>query len=154
MTSIVIQKTNSNDLCLMALSEKDYAKLPNQVVIDTDDKGISDKQFNALHVWCDQVAKAINRCAGERGDADLYRMIVHPFAKKNESTLSERIIRVPWDKDSVKQDLYKPTLKRYKGMLSTKDQSTAEPNVICEALNRAYMKCHNLSLPMWPSKRG
>lgn len=133
---IVLQKTHS--LGIIALNERDYEKLPQNFVVEVKDPKMTGKQRGSLHVWCDQVAKTLN----ENGH---YHEKIHPFTKKT--------LEVEWSKESVKEDLYKPTLKAFHGKISTEDQNTIEPNIIAEALARAYAKTFGITLPFWPTKK-
>lgn len=101
------------------------------------DKSMTNKQRNSLHVWCDQVSKVLN-------DAGQYRKKIHPFTGVE--------VEVEWSKETVKEDLYKPTLKSFCDKASTEDQSTAEPSLIAEALARAYSLKLGVVLPFWPSR--
>lgn len=135
--SIVLQKTHG--LGFIALSQEDYDKLPQCIVVNANEKGMTNKQRGALHVWCDQVAKVLN-------EAGQYHEKIHPFTKKR--------MEMPWTKESVKEDLYKPTLAAYKAKASTEDQNTEEPGMIAEALAMAYAKRFGVCLPSWPSRLG
>ena len=104
----------------------------------TVNKNMTRKQQSALHVWCELVARALN-------ESNEFREVIHPITKKT--------LEWEWTKESVKEDLYKPTLRAYCGKDSTMDQDTVEPSLIAEALSRAYAKHRGIPLPMWPSRK-
>lgn len=136
--NIVLQKTYG--MGLIALNEKDYSNLPQNFLATVDDgKGMTAKQRGSLHVWCGQVAKVLNE-AGELHEK------IHPFTKK--------IVVCQWTKNSVKEDLYKPTLESYTKKTSTEDQTTTDPSLIAEGLAMAYSKYYGIVLPFWPSRGG
>lgn len=134
--NIVCQKTHNQGL--IVLNQNDYDSLPNQFEAFVVENGMTKKQRGSLHVWCDQVAKALN-------EAGQYHEKIHPFTKK--------VIEMPWKKEGVKEDLYKPTLAAFKKKSSTEQQNTEEPGMIADAIAMAYAKTFGVCLPPWPSNR-
>lgn len=101
----------------------------------TSDQDLTKRQKGAMYVWFDKCAKTLN-------DANQYYKYVHP--------IKGLIMECEWDKDLFKRHIYKPTLENLRGNLSTEDQSTLDPNVIAEAIARAFASI-GVPLPMWPS---
>lgn len=124
-----------------ALIELDKAatnalKNGNKVTIELKINQITPKQFKALHVWC-------KLCAEHLNTSGFHRL----------SPVSGR--RIPWTLTAFKEDVYKPVLKALTDKVSTKDQSTVEPNDIREAITAHMATGYNetVILPEWPSKR-
>lgn len=134
---IVLQKTHT--LGLICLSEKDYEALPSDFMATVIEPKMSKKQRGALHVWCGQVAEVLN-------DNCFWHEVLHPFTKE--------ILEWKWEKETVKAYLYKPTLKAYKGKISTEEQDRVEPSLIAEVLSISFAKTKGITLPMWPSRLG
>lgn len=105
----------------------------------TSGKSITERQFRALHVWCGMVAAILN-------ENDIYL--------ERKSVISGVIIESLWDKELVKRFIYKPTLEDLTEKLSTKDQDSIEPNLVVEAISRAFAIHKGIVLPDWPSYRG
>lgn len=134
---VILQKTHTNGL--IALNDADYAALPNQFVATVKDSGMTEKQRNALHVWCGQVAQVLN-------DNNLFYRYLH--------AITGVTIEQEWTKMLVKDYLYKPTLANLKGKDSTEKQSKVDPSAIAEAIARAFAIHSGIELPRWPSMRG
>ena len=96
------------------------------------------KQRGALHVWCEEVASVFNEAG----------MYYATRVKFNGET-----VYLDWDKDRVKDDVYKPALEAITGKRSTEDQDTVEPSVVAATLQRHFALNHGLNLPSWPSIR-
>lgn len=101
----------------------------------TPENHITQKQFSALHVWCDMVADTLN-------DAGLdQRVVLKPE------------VAIDWTKDSVKKCLYKPLLEAMTGKVSTTQQDTVEPSAVANTMARHLGEKFGVTLPEWP-KRG
>ena len=102
------------------------------------EKRISKAQKGAMYVWFDLVADTFNH-------ADMY------FATRVKFNGEQ--VNVEWDGDLVKKWLYKPALASMTGKASTEDQSTVEPSIVAQALQKHFALNHGLNLPDWPSLR-
>ena len=106
--------------------------------VEWRDNGITEKQFNSMHVWFEWCAKYLNdnkwyACAAVTGR------------------------RIPWTKERFKQDVYNVILKHWKEKRSTKDQNTSDPEHIRLALSGHLASAYDdktITLPEWPSLRG
>ena len=107
---------------------------PVTVKFEDPQSHVTQKQFSAMHVWCDQVAEQLNNAGLDM------RVVI-----KNEISLD-------WDKDSVKRLLYKPVLEAMTGKTSTTQQDTIEPSKVAETIARHIAEKHSCVLPFWPSR--
>ena len=96
------------------------------------EKTITQRQVNALNLWCRQVAE----CLQEAG-LDMKQIIS---------------VEIPATEYLVKNNLYKAVLESQTGKRSTMDQSTIEPSHIAEILARHFAQKYNVVLPFWPSR--
>lgn len=100
------------------------------------DKGMTKAQRGSLHVWCDQVAKALN-------DAGL------PMIRK--ALFTQKDIEIDWTMLLVKEHIYKVMLNTLTQKTSTEDQSTIDPGHVAETIARHFAN-NGVILPFWPSK--
>lgn len=105
--------------------------------IEVQTSRISGPQFNALHVWCHDTAIVLN-------DAGFDKRVV--FAAMREG------VQLPWHKDSVKEDLWKPVQYAVNGEKSTTRQSTKDPDKVLNVLCRWIGEKFGVVLPPWPSR--
>jgi phage gp16-like protein len=61
-------------------------------------------------------------------------------------------VEIPWTKDTVKQQLYKPILKALTLKTSTTEQSTVEPTEVVEILSKFLVDRVGVPAPEWPSR--
>lgn len=101
------------------------------------DRGMTQAQRGSLHVWCEQVAIALN-------DAGLSMIAKSIFGDRN--------IEIDWTMLLVKERIYKPTLESMTGKKSTEKQTTVNPSDVVNHLIR-YFSEHGVIIPGWPSKR-
>ena len=134
---LTLQKTGAQSL--MCLDAQALESLPSPFTVTVKEKTMTDKQRNALHVWCDKVAACLN-------DNNIYFTSLHVITGVE---IEER-----WTKELVKKHMYKPTLETLTGKNSTEKQNTVEPSVIAEAIGRAFAMHKGIALPNWPSMRG
>lgn len=99
----------------------------------TDDKQRTRLQNKSLHLYCTNLANALN-------DAGL----------DMKKTLKPEI-EIPWTCQSVKDHLYKPILKSLTGKDSTIDMDTKDPSMVYEILNRFMGEKHGIVVG-WPDK--
>ncbi len=98
------------------------------------DKPYTKKQRGSLHLWCDMVADTLN-------DAGLdMRVVLKPT------------VAINWNRYTVKENLYKPILLAMSGKDSTEEQSTIEPTVVVDYLNRHLGEKFGVTLPAWPDR--
>ena len=95
---------------------------------------ITERQFGALHVWCQQVADVLNAAGFDQ------RIVLKPE------------VAIDWTKESVKQSLYKPLLKAMSGKNSTTEQNTVEPSAVAETIARHLGQKFGVVLPEWPKR--
>jgi hypothetical protein len=89
------------------------------------------KQFNALHVYCEWLADALNAQGLDM-----------------RKTLKEGI-EIPWSKDMVKEFLVKPILEALTKKKSTTEMSTVEMIEVYEVLNKHLAEKFCIHVP-WP----
>ena len=104
--------------------------------VEYRDNGITEKQFDSLHVWIRWCVKYLNERA-------LYRCA--PITARP----------IPWTELIFKEDVYKVVLKRWKNKHSTKRQNTIDPEEIRLAISGHMATAYNdnIQLPEWPSAR-
>jgi hypothetical protein len=95
------------------------------------------KQRRALHLWCKQLAEALN-------DAGMHRIKVSP--------LDGSQVELNWCKDSVKLDIYKFVLDALTGKKSTEDQDSVNPSDVAAHITRHFAS-KGFVCPAWPSYR-
>lgn len=134
---LVLQKTGAQTL--MCFDAQSLESLPSPFTVIVKEKTMTDKQRSSLHVWCEKVAICLNY-------NNLHYKYLHVITGVE--------IEKEWDKMLVKEYLYKPTLANLIGKGSTEKQNTVEPNVIAEAIIRAFAIHKGITLPSWPSMRG
>jgi len=121
-------------LCHIDLKATQAINKGLKFTVEYRDDGITEKQFNAMHVWFEWCAKYL---------------IDNGHYAYGGVTGKRR----PWTKGKFKEDVYKVILKMWKDKASTKDQNTSDPEQIRLALSghlaTAY-KAH-IMLPEWPS---
>jgi len=106
------------------------------VVEITDDSKRTDKQNNALHVYCELLAEALN-------DAGLdMRAVIRPE------------VDIPWSKESVKEHLWKPIQNAVIDKESTTQADRSEYNKVFEVLSRHLGEKLGLPHIPWPSRWG
>lgn len=92
-------------------------------------------QNSALHLWCGQVAHALNK-AGH----DVRQVLAQ--SKRAE---------IQWTGAAVKEHLWRPVQVAYKGEHSTARCSTDDYPAIYESLNKALSQAFGVHVP-WPNK--
>jgi hypothetical protein len=100
-------------------------------------KSYTNKQRSALHVFCREYAKALN-------DAG--------FLRRKISIRTDEILEVDWTEEAFKEDVYKVILKALSGKGSTERQSTVEPSVVADHINRHFGETKGITVA-WPSLR-
>lgn len=93
---------------------------------------ITSKQFAALHLWFRMCEHELNRCN---------KPCFRPLSGKPSK----------WREGDFKAGVFKPFIKLYKGIKSTKDMSTKDPSEMLEALTGHIATEHNVVLPPYPS---
>ncbi|MFW0776368.1 MAG: hypothetical protein ACN2B6_01430 [Rickettsiales bacterium] len=101
-------------------------------IVTVAQETITDKQRRSLHKWFEM-------CANELNKSNNWRR--HPLTG----------VECPWCKDTFKADVYKPFIKKFKGMKSTNDQGRKTPTECLEALTSYFIESWNVVLPEWPS---
>ena len=96
----------------------------------------SDAQNNALHLWCEMVANALN-------DAGL----------DMRHTIREEV-EMPWTKSSVKEYLWRPLQKAMTGEESTTMPAKSQYPEISEMIARHLSARFGITLPAWPDRHG
>ena len=104
------------------------------VKYESPESHISTKQFNALHVWCGEVALLLTQCGLDM------KAVLKPE------------VDISWTKDSVKQYLYKPVLEALSGKQSTTEQNTLEPSAVADHIARHLGEKFGITLPPWPDR--
>lgn len=91
------------------------------------------QQNKALHVFCELLAEALN-------DAG-YDM---------KKTLKEDV-EIPWNKDMIKEYIWRPVQKAMTGEESTTDLNTVNPSDIYAVINRHMSQKFGVHVP-WPDR--
>ena len=102
------------------------------VKFESPESHISQKQVNALNLWCRQVAEYLCQCG-----LDMKEIVS---------------VEIPATEHLVKENLYKPVLESMTGKKSTMEQSTTQPSEVAEVLARHFAQKHGVTLPFWPSR--
>ena len=92
------------------------------------------QQNKSLHKYCELLADALN-------DAG-YEM---------KAVLSVKQVDVPWNRDTVKEVLWRPIQEALTGKESTTELDRVEPSQVYEVLNRHIASHFGVSVP-WPSE--
>ena len=95
----------------------------------------SAQQNNALQLWCERVAKTLN-------DAGLEMTIDLPTGKE---------WTIPWSKNSVKEQIWRPVQKAMTGETSTTKPKRLEYSQVYDVIYSRFAG-HGITLPLWPSK--
>lgn len=127
----MIFKKPENELELQQ-SLRDIEKLLMKSDIEVKSKEITDKQFRALHMWFRQCERELNDNA-----------IPYYRALSGKPSM--------WREGDFKAGVFKPFIKTYKGMRSTKDLSTKDPSEMLEALTGHIATEYAVTLPEFPS---
>jgi hypothetical protein len=107
-------------------------KLARKGDIEVKQKLVTDKQFRALHLWFRQCETELNA-----KNIPYYR----PLSGKPSR----------WREGDFKAGVFKPFIKHYKGMHSTKELNTKDPSEFLEALTAHIAGEHGVLLPQFPS---
>jgi hypothetical protein len=95
------------------------------------------QQNKALHKWLEQVADTLN-------DAGIGKKAV--FAVKQ--------VDVPWSKEGVKEDLFRPIYEAMTLKESTADANTVEYDRVCDVLAKHLAEHFGVTLPPFPNRYG
>lgn len=106
--------------------------------IDVEKNPKTPKQRKALHVWFELLAEILN-------DAGLDKKVVLEALEKYG-------LYVPWSKESVKEDLYKPVMKAMTTKESTEQLNTKQPKEVCKVLGTRLSESLGITPPDWPHK--
>jgi len=90
-------------------------------------------QNRSLHLYCEMLANALN-------DAGL-----------DMKTVLKPEVDIPWNKDMVKEYLWRPIQKVMTEKASTTEIDTTDPSQIHKVLDRHMAEKFGVSVP-WPSK--
>ena len=89
-------------------------------------------QNNALHLYCELLAQALNDAG-----FDMKRTLKHD-------------VEIPWNKDMVKEHIWKPVQESMTGKKSTTEMNTVDPSEIYEVVSRYLGQRTGVYVP-WPS---
>lgn len=98
----------------------------------TDEKQRTHQQNRALHLYFTMLADELNNAGLDQ------RKVLKPS------------IAIPWTKESVKKQLWRPIQKAMYSQASTTELDTAQPSKVYECLNRHLAEHFGLSV-IWPS---
>ena len=93
---------------------------------------ITQKQSNAMHLWCERVADQLSAAGLDM------RAVLKPE------------IEIEWTKQSVKEYLWLPVLKALTGKTSTKDQTSEDITQVLNTINRHLGQKLGVTLPEFP----
>ncbi len=93
----------------------------------------TEQQNKAMHLWFEILANFLN-------DAGLdQRKVLKPS------------VEIPWSKEAIKEQLWRPIQKAYLQKHSTTELLTTDIDKIFDILNRHLSEKFHVSLPAWPS---
>lgn len=87
------------------------------------------RQNRSLHLWFSQIAEELN----ERG--------------LDMKTVLKPEIEIPWTGESVKNHIYRPVMKILTGKESTTEQTTKDPTLVYETINR-FLADKGIHIPL------
>ena len=93
----------------------------------------TNRQNNSLHKWCELTAEALNAAGLDM-----------------KKTLKQDA-EIPWNKELVKEFIWRPVMKAVAGVDSTMDMDTVDPTPILEVITRHLASTHGFHAPAWPS---
>jgi hypothetical protein len=96
----------------------------------------TETQNDALHLWCERVAKTLN-------NAGLEMVVNLPTGKQ---------WTIPWSKHTVKENIWKPVQEAITGKQSTTEAKRIEYSQVYEVIYSRFADHHGITLPLWPSK--
>jgi len=102
------------------------------VCFDEPESHITQKQSNSMHLWCQRTADQLNDSGYDM------KKVLKPE------------VDIPWSKDSVKEQLWKPVLLALTGKTSTKDQTSEEVTQVLNTINRHLGEKFGVTLPEFP----
>jgi len=94
----------------------------------------TDQQNRALHKYCELLAEALNNAGLEM-----------------KTVLSAKSVDVPWNKNTVKEVLWRPIQEAMTGKESTTEITTVEPSEIYHVLDRHMGEKFGIHVE-WPSE--
>ena len=100
-------------------------------IVSVKQETATDKQLRAMHLWCRQCEQALNK---------------QYVYKKGALTGKD----CKWADGDFKSCVYKPFIRHYKGMGSTKDQGKKTVSEVVEALTAHILQEHGGVLPEFP----
>jgi len=92
------------------------------------------QQNKSLHVYCERLAEALNEGGFEM-----------------KAVLEVKAVDVPWNKERVKEVLWRPIQEAMTGKASTTELNTVDPNEIYEVLDRHISSNFGVHVE-WPSE--
>jgi hypothetical protein len=111
--------------------EQAYEKDKFLTITCVTGKKRTNKQNNALHLWCEQLATVLN----DR-QLDLKVMLDHHPT-------------IDWNRDAVKNFLWKPVQKAQAGVDSTTKAKTSDYPAVYDILNKYLAEKYGVHVP-WP----
>ena len=107
--------------------------------MDDLEKTRTTQQNKALHVWCDMLAEALN-------DAG--------YDFKTFLEVSEYKLDVPWSRQLVKDQLWRPVQKAMTGKESTTEMNTIDPTPIHQVVMERISEITGVEYIPWPDRFG
>ncbi len=115
------------------LPEGDYT-----VTIEKKKKQRTPTQNASFHLWCEVLAGAFNLAGIDKRQV---------FEKMKKG------IEIPWTKESVKEDFFKPIMEAVTGKKSTTELTTKEISEVVDIINHEFLsKRFNGMRVEWPSE--
>lgn len=96
------------------------------------ERSASQKQLNALEVWCRQLAEVLSSAG-----LDMRQVIQ---------------LEIPPSQHNIKENVYKPVLEAMTGKTSTRDQSTIDPDAVARVIGKNLSERFGITPPPWPSR--
>jgi len=120
------------DHFLLVMAKRKATGKSTTVCFGEPESHVSQRRFNAMHLWCERVAIELNS------------------AGLDQKAVLKPEVDIPWSKDSVKEQLWKPVLLALTGKTSTKDQTSEEVTQVLNTINRHLGQKFGVTLPEWP----
>jgi hypothetical protein len=130
----IIEWSNKRELFDYLLSNEDY-KGEFYAEIDKLKGKRSVPQNNSLHLWCEQVAEALN------DSGQLLKI-----------TIGGKTAEIDWTGANFKENVWRPVQKALTGKKSTTKLDKLEPSKVYDHINRFLAeRCNGIHIP-WPSE--
>ncbi len=105
----------------------------DKAMLEKEQKKRTNLQNASLHKWCELLAEMLN----DKG--------------MDMKTVLKPDVDIPWNKQMVKEFIWRPIMQAVIQQNSTMDMSTTDPTEIIEVIARHFAQKHGVEVPHWPS---